>query len=1310
MPESPTSQQMRIPPERSERWRRASDDPAREALAHAIPRRAAVSWWLAIVLALGFAAVVTPAITAERWLLRFQPGAVAEKQPAPFTVRAPMLAGYDQLRVGGGVVVARGEIATRDEATIASAIAAAMPRGPALYAALFALSFVLALLFSHHLRRSTKGRLVRVQVVSLAVIAVLAIAAKLVLLATALSALAVPVALLAIIPTMALARVVGLATGVLAALVVSLLAPFDVGLAILLLAQAVTAGLVVAERPKRRWTAALSAGLVTTLCTGAMYLLLTYLTTGRAPELRDPLHSAWLAALIGPAIAAVAAVPLLPLYQLLVGEITQGKLFALEDLSHPLLRQIAEKSPGTWQHSLMMANMAEIAANAIGANGRLVRVGAYFHDLGKSLSPKYFIENLEAGETSPHDQLPPEISCDAIFAHVSEGIAAARKAGLHERIVDFMHMHHGNGVLEYFWAKCREQGNPQGYTIEQFRYPGHPPQSRETAILTICDAVEAASRTLKKPDATSIDSLVQRIVYGKLHLGQLDESGLSMSDLRRISDSLRETIRHANHGRIEYPWQKAEQDASASAAPVTSTAPRLDSLDRKPARDSAARPSTTPARTSAPVRTPASADAEDAFAATADLQPSARAEAPGDSDPARVRPGTARNASGRRAIDGVALGRSPRVVEEVADDDTGRVARGADPGDRAALAMVDTARAATPKREVAVTRPGLAPGPSGDDDSGLAPTLPPDNRSEDAPITLPSDDERTPITADAGSERAPITLPSDDERAPVTPDASSDRAPLTLNSDERTPSTRDDSLGTPLTQNSDERTPITRDDSLGAPLTLASDDGPAPIVTASEDGVREPSAATAVHVPGPPPPSDLITPETFGDLTPAARKRAATLPAMPLRRPPTAPPPVVSRRVEPSRTAGPPEPVDLENAITNPPPMRRGPGGQPAMPQDPAEIAAALAAIVSRVSAAPFGGASAADAAAGGSRDIDDNATTIPPPMRQTPPAGPALATSPALLAGSARAPDDADSAVTQPSMPVTAAPVVADARSASTTAHPRPSTAPTRRTPTASPVAVLRLPAPVADERITRPRPAVAPRGDDDVRMTAPHETVAAHALEPGPDASPDLATDLATGSAIASSPPTGAAAASPSSISRSTIIGVAAAPPSSTSRSTTPGFAVAFDPTLDAGVTEPSLPVLSIGDQRRDDAPPRPGPPTAPPGRKPGWASGLAARIDAAIEGDDWGPETPVAPPTKAELRALTGNPDPTRRQPVDELQLLQRRAAELVERDARRSAHPTAEVDPDDIEAAIEVAPPARRPTNANAIGASKPKKSE
>jgi cyclic-di-AMP phosphodiesterase PgpH len=541
------------------------------ALAKAIPRRMQVSWWIGLAMAVGFALVLLPAITAERWIAP----SLHAGEPAPYTVRVPQFAGVETPHghiTGGGILNARGEQMTAQ----AEDIETTQPRGAIATIAWLLLVSVLAGLFTHHMRRSGYGRLLRVQLFSLGVIAVAAIAVKIAMLMTSVSVLVVPVAVFAMVPTLALDRVVGLATGTLAALVVALLVPFDVGVAIVLLVQVAVAGLVIHERPKRLLLTVAAAGAASTACCALIYPLLTYLTTGAWPAFGP----SWAACAIGPALATAIAPFAMPLYQLMVGEITHGKLVALEDLSHPLLRQIAEKAPGTWQHSLMMANMAEIAANAIGANGRLVRVGAYYHDLGKSLQPKYFIENLEPGETSPHDKLPPEVSCDAIFAHVTEGIVTARRAGLHERIVDFMHMHHGNGVLEYFWAKCKEQGNPRGLSIENFRYPGVPPQSRETAILAICDAVEAASRTLKKPDAASIDSLVQRIVYGKLHLGQLDESGLSMRDLRRIADSLRETIRHANHGRIEYPWQKAQQDASATPEPVLQTGPRLDSLDR----------------------------------------------------------------------------------------------------------------------------------------------------------------------------------------------------------------------------------------------------------------------------------------------------------------------------------------------------------------------------------------------------------------------------------------------------------------------------------------------------------------------------------------------------------------------------------------------------------------------------------------------------------------------------------------------------------------------------------------------------------
>ncbi|MEZ4359142.1 MAG: HDIG domain-containing protein [Kofleriaceae bacterium] len=555
------------------------------ALARSIPRRPRVGILAGLLLAIGFATVVTPTIAIDTWLVQLGKLAVAPDARADITVRVPPFAGsrsgsFDVK--GGGILVARGEAFGRDRAAAVAEIYAATPRGVAPYLAYFLLCATLVAIYAHHLRRSNHGRLLRVQIINLLTLAGIAVVTKIALLTTSVSVLAVPVALAAIIPTLVFDRIVGLATGVLSALVVSFLVPFDVGVATVLLAQAATAGLLVPEAPKRPLRAALLAGLAAAGVSAFTYGVLCFLTTGVVPiaELATPAASPWVAATAGGLLAVGLTTPLLPLYQLLVGEITSSRLTQLQDLSHPLLRQISEKSPGTWQHSLAMANMAEIAANAIGASGRLVRVGAYYHDLGKSLQPKYFIENIEPGEASPHEHLPPEVSCDAIFAHVTEGIVTARRAKLHERVIDFMHMHHGNGVLEYFWTKCQRQGNPSNLSAEAFRYPGVPPQSRETAILAICDAVEAAARTLKKPDPASIDQLVQRIVYGKLHLGQLDESGLSMGDLRRISDSLRETIRHAHHGRIEYPWQEQARAAEGSG-PLGERGepPRLDSLD-----------------------------------------------------------------------------------------------------------------------------------------------------------------------------------------------------------------------------------------------------------------------------------------------------------------------------------------------------------------------------------------------------------------------------------------------------------------------------------------------------------------------------------------------------------------------------------------------------------------------------------------------------------------------------------------------------------------------------------------------------------
>jgi cyclic-di-AMP phosphodiesterase PgpH len=209
-----------------------------------------------------------------------------------------------------------------------------------------------------------------------------------------------------------------------------------------------------------------------------------------------------------------------------------------------------------------MANLAEAAASAIGADGLLTRVGAYYHDLGKTCQAKYFIENLDPGETSPHEGLDPDVSADAIMAHVVEGVRILREGKIPEPVVEFAYTHHGTSIIEYFWHKCLGQGNPKNLNENFFRYPGMRPRTRETAILMLVDAIEAASRTVE-PDREKFEELVTRIFFVKLKQGQLDESGLSLEDLRVMSKRLVDTLCKMHHSRIRYPWQDAQARGQA---------------------------------------------------------------------------------------------------------------------------------------------------------------------------------------------------------------------------------------------------------------------------------------------------------------------------------------------------------------------------------------------------------------------------------------------------------------------------------------------------------------------------------------------------------------------------------------------------------------------------------------------------------------------------------------------------------------------------------------------------------------------------
>lgn len=225
---------------------------------------------------------------------------------------------------------------------------------------------------------------------------------------------------------------------------------------------------------------------------------------------------------------------------------------------HPLLKKLEAQAPGTYQHSLAMATLAETAANAINVNGLLCRAGAYYHDIGKMIHPEYFIENQNGGE-NPHNFLEPEESARMIKLHVSDGLKMAQEYGLPDYLIEFIDKHHGTTLLEYFYQKAIAADKDVG--IDDFRYPGRKPDTKETAILMLVDAVEAASRTIDEPTVEKIEALVTKIIFSKLLHNQLNNATLTLGDLRKITVSLIESLRNNAHTRVKYPWQKNQEKA-----------------------------------------------------------------------------------------------------------------------------------------------------------------------------------------------------------------------------------------------------------------------------------------------------------------------------------------------------------------------------------------------------------------------------------------------------------------------------------------------------------------------------------------------------------------------------------------------------------------------------------------------------------------------------------------------------------------------------------------------------------------------------
>lgn len=275
--------------------------------------------------------------------------------------------------------------------------------------------------------------------------------------------------------------------------------------------------------------------------------------------------------MINSVLAPIVTYGLIGLLEVAFGITTDLTLIELLDFDHPLLKRLQREANGTFNHSIVVGNLAEACADAIGVRSLLCRVGAYYHDIGKMTKPEYFIENQFLGNNR-HDNLTPTMSAKIIKNHVKEGLVLADEYGIPKVVSDFIPMHHGTTKVEYFYRRALDTSdNPAQVDESAFRYPGPKPDTKETGILMICEAAEAAVRSIKDPDIIKIEEMLDKIIEKRITDGQLDECPLTLDELRRIKGTMDgntgmlPVLRGIYHIRIEYPEDEPQPDPDMPA-------------------------------------------------------------------------------------------------------------------------------------------------------------------------------------------------------------------------------------------------------------------------------------------------------------------------------------------------------------------------------------------------------------------------------------------------------------------------------------------------------------------------------------------------------------------------------------------------------------------------------------------------------------------------------------------------------------------------------------------------------------------------
>jgi putative nucleotidyltransferase with HDIG domain len=426
-------------------------------------------------------------------------------------------------------------------------------RGVALFLVFTLLSLVVVLYvarFQHGLAQSMP------KVVSVCALVLLTLALGLVLSHATWHAVLIPLTVTALVLTIAYNPQFALLMSL--SLTLALIVTLGGKLSDLLVAMGGQATAILVLRGVRTRTRLVEVGAMA----GAAYLAMTVATQLHAEQTWKLIAFDAARALAWGALAGFLVSGLLPLVERCFHVLTDVSLLELGDGSHPLLQELVRRAPGTYTHSMTVATLAEPAAEAIGANPLLARVGAYFHDVGKMLKPQYFIEN-QTGENR-HDALEPALSTLIIIGHVKDGVALAEQYKLPRPIADFIRQHHGTTLVEYFYRQALAQQESQGNVAPRcegvphpleptFRYPGPKPQSRENGVVMLADAVESASRALAVPTPGSLRKLVHDLLMKRLLDGQFEESGLTLTELHLIEESLCKGLTALYHSRIKYP-------------------------------------------------------------------------------------------------------------------------------------------------------------------------------------------------------------------------------------------------------------------------------------------------------------------------------------------------------------------------------------------------------------------------------------------------------------------------------------------------------------------------------------------------------------------------------------------------------------------------------------------------------------------------------------------------------------------------------------------------------------------------------------